>query len=141
MKSIHTVPENNAHLTKMSIHFVYTKKVIFRVHAFFSLGSRESFQPRSPPLPLLDEVPPVDELTFVLSRSCSISLVSSRSPGSERDWSSDLSPSCLPAPVSSLDFPSGFGACPGPRLIPPLPGTSPFWPSPFSPSPSPSWPG
>ena len=32
MKSIHTVPENNAHLTKMSIHFVYTKKVIFRVH-------------------------------------------------------------------------------------------------------------
>ena len=36
MKSIHTVPENNAHLTKMSIFFFfiffYTKKVIFRVH-------------------------------------------------------------------------------------------------------------
>lgn len=34
MKSIHTIPENNAHLTKMSIvFFVFLhQKVIFRVH-------------------------------------------------------------------------------------------------------------
>ena len=32
MKSIHTVPENNAHLTKISIFFLYNKKVIFWVH-------------------------------------------------------------------------------------------------------------